>query len=142
MNLLVSVELSDEMLTYDDAIPGLSNMPPPPPPASTSITASDFSSSASQPRPVTTQRGKRSTKRKTLHSKKGKAKGRKKVASETVTESDENCAICNRTEIEGEDWISCDICHLWYHRTCVNIDDEEWNHLTVEDAVYTCPLCQ
>jgi hypothetical protein len=71
------VELSDEMLTYDDAIPGPSNMPPPPPPASTSITASDFSSSASEPRPVTTQRGKRSTKRKTLHSKKGKAKGRK-----------------------------------------------------------------
>ena len=67
------------MLTYDDAIPGPSNMPPPPPPASTSITASDFSSSASEPRPVTTQRGKRSTKRKTLHSKKGKAKGRKKL---------------------------------------------------------------
>jgi hypothetical protein len=38
-------------------------------------------------------------------------------------ESDENCAICYKGYVEGEDWIQCDICSLWYHRFCVNLED-------------------
>ncbi|CAG2206493.1 PIF1 [Mytilus edulis] len=72
---------------------------------------------------------------------KGKGKGKKtKKVEETI--EDENCAICNKTYIDGEDWINCDVCTLWFHRQCVNLEDEaEWACLTEEDGSFTCPLC-
>ncbi|CAG2238419.1 unnamed protein product [Mytilus edulis] len=72
---------------------------------------------------------------------KGKGKGKKtKKVEETI--EDENCAICNKTYIDGEDWINCDVCTLWFSSQCVNLEDEaEWACLTEEDGSFTCPLC-
>ena len=53
-------------------------------------------------------------------------------------------AICYKGYVEGEDWIQCDICSLWYHRFCVNLEDgDEWCRLTenVEEQ-FRCQLCE
>lgn len=44
-----------------------------------------------------------------------------------MNDSDESCTMCNGHYVNIGDWISCDICNIWYHRKCVNIqDEEEW----------------
>lgn len=51
--------------------------------------------------------------------------------------------MCNQSYVDGEDWICCDTCSSWYHRNCVNLEDEEdWSSLTEEGAVFNCPFCQ
>jgi hypothetical protein len=78
---------------------------------------------------------------------KGKGKGKRSKGKQKTKfsgESDENCAICYKGYVEGEDWIQCDICSLWYHRFCVNLEDgDEWCRLTenVEEQ-FRCQLCE
>lgn len=72
---------------------------------------------------------------------KGKGRGKRKTPAATGCDSDENCTMCNGHYVNREDWISCDICNLWYHRKCVNIqDEEEW--CGGNEGVLSCPLCQ
>jgi hypothetical protein len=66
--------------------------------------------------------------------KKGKKRG--------IKTKEDNCGICNRTDVDEED--CCDSCNLWYYRICVDLEDEnDWKELTENDDVnYVCPLCQ
>lgn len=44
-----------------------------------------------------------------------------------MNDFDESCIMCNGYYVNIGDWISCDICNIWYYRMCVNIqDEEEW----------------
>lgn len=75
---------------------------------------------------------------------KGKEKGKGKRKKKTTDDNDENCAICNKayTCMEGEDWICCNLCSLWYHRQCANLEDEsEWCRLS-GDEPFICAMCQ
>ncbi|KAJ8321535.1 hypothetical protein KUTeg_000911 [Tegillarca granosa] len=93
-----------------------------------------------QPENVTTKLCKSNIKRK------GKAKGRgkgkaKKIKKTNDEETDENnCGICCKTYITNEERISCDQCFLWYHRDCVNIEDNEWIKYSNDEEPYTCPI--
>lgn len=70
---------------------------------------------------------------------KGSAKGKNPAA--TANDSDESCTMCNGHNVNGEDWITCDICNLLYHSKCVNIhDEEEW--CGVNEGIFSCPFCQ
>ena len=78
---------------------------------------------------------------------KGKGKGKRSKGKQKTKfsgESDENCAICYKGYVEGEDWIQCDICSLWYHRFCVNLEDgDEWCRLTENvGEQFRCQLCE
>jgi hypothetical protein len=75
---------------------------------------------------------------------KGKEKGKGKRKKKTTDDNDENCAICNKayTCMDGEDWICCNLCSLWYHRQCANLEDEsEWCRLS-GDEPFICAMCQ
>ena len=56
----------------------------------------------------------------------GKGKGKR---SEKETKEDDNteqaCGICIKFYKEGEEWIMCDGCSVWYHKDCVGLDDSE-----------------
>lgn len=72
---------------------------------------------------------------------KGKGKSRGKVTQTSYEDSDK-CAVCNISYIEGEDWICCDLCSLWYHRECVNLQEEQqWLKYSEEEEPFTCPMC-
>lgn len=66
---------------------------------------------------------------------KGKGKGRKK--SETTY----MCRVCSETYVDGEEWIQCDDCNTWLHRTCEDIIDEQWEVLQCEDIPWSCSQC-
>ena len=75
---------------------------------------------------------------------KGKQKGKGKRKKKTTDDNDENCAICNKayTCMDGEDWICCNLCSLWHHRQCANLEDEsEWCRLS-GDEPFICTMCQ
>ena len=74
--------------------------------------------------------------------KKGKKKGKRKAES-SHDDSDEKCAVCNSKYADGEQWICCDECSMWYHRQCVQINnDNEWARLMEDGEPYSCPMCQ
>jgi hypothetical protein len=74
------------------------------------------------------------TKRTRLHGKRQSIKGKGK--------GEESCGICNKSYNDEEDWICCDNCGIWFHRGCVNLDDDlEWNMLIEEGQTFTCPMC-
>lgn len=84
------------------------------------------------------------TKRTRLHGKRqsikgnGKGKGKSKKSKTSV----ESCGNCNKSYKDEEDWICCDNCGIWFHRGCVNLDDDlEWNMLIEEGQTFTCPMC-
>lgn len=80
---------------------------------------------------------KRSVKRKGKG--KGKSKGKKAKTSE---DTDEKCTVCYKSYVSGEQWISCDLCSLWYHRNCVHLQNEdEWLKYSEEDEPFSCPMC-
>ena len=89
-----------------------------------SIVVSGLYSSPSKLSPTQKSTAVKSRKRKS--GRKGKGKGKRSKGKQKTKfsgESDENCAICYKGYVEGEDWIQCDICSLWYHRFCVNLED-------------------
>ena len=51
------------------------------------------------------------------------------------------CGVCSKTEKEDEEWICCDICNIWYHRFCLDLDDEERAAVSSTSSIYTCPMC-
>jgi len=87
------------------------------------------------------RKGKQKTVKKTV--KRGGKKGKGRIPKEKETEeSDGNCGICNLTYLEGEDWICCDTCSIWYHRNCVGLEKSSlWEQFTVSNEEYSCPLC-
>ena len=74
---------------------------------------------------------------------KGKGKGKKsKRIEETSEETDDKCVICNLAYSDGEEWICCDVCLLWYHRDCAQLQDDcEWQRLSEEGEQFICPMC-
>lgn len=69
----------------------------------------------------------------------GKGRGKKRKTSE---DSDDKCSVCNKSALEGEFWICCDYCSLWYHRDSVHLQDEqEWLRLTESGDPFSCPMC-
>lgn len=81
----------------------------------------------------------RTEKRQSKRKGKGKGRGKKRKTSE---DSDDKCSVCNRSALEGEFWICCDYCSLWYHRDCVHLQDEqEWLRLTESGDPFSCPMC-
>lgn len=126
----------------DQDVPGPSGYIPRPPLSTPSVT-SDFNSSVSRHLPTGIPTECQSKRRRTVRKGKGKGKGRAKGKTPAATgyDSDENCTMCNGHYVNGEDWISCDICNLWYHKKSVNVQgQEEW--CGVNEGVFSCPLCQ
>ena len=35
-----------------------------------------------------------------------------------TSESDDECAECQGSYSEGEEWLCCPVCHQWYHQDC------------------------
>ena len=69
-------------------------------------------------------------KRKGKGQRKGKSKAQKKKRKEVDVEK---CGVCGNSEGEAEEWIECDTCGIWYHRDCMNINDELWESYATED---------
>ena len=71
--------------------------------------------------------------------------------SETWEESDSSddddcdpinkCALCKKKDdprVKGQkvvEWIACDVCDLWYHKLCVEVDEFD------DDEQFTCKKC-
>ena len=56
-------------------------------------------------------------------------------------EEDVNCPICRVDTTENEDCIVCDMCHIWSHRRCLYITEEEFRSLRTSDAPWYCAIC-
>lgn len=54
---------------------------------------------------------------------------------------EESCGVCGNSDGEAEEWIECDTCVKWYHRNCININDELWEQYTKQNQPFTCPEC-
>ncbi|CAG2191642.1 unnamed protein product [Mytilus edulis] len=83
--------------------------------------------SATQPR-----RRKRKSKF-TTKSKRKSSKTEKKEEKESV------CPLCKCIYIDGDAWITCDLCDLWYDRKCLKLNDDQWHNL--EGSDWYCPEC-
>ncbi|XP_060601957.1 uncharacterized protein LOC132755166 [Ruditapes philippinarum] len=68
---------------------------------------------------------------------KGKGKGKSKKAAIKKY----FCKICSEEYLDGEEWIQCDSCNNWLHRSCEEISDDMWDDLQVEDTPWTCTAC-
>lgn len=67
---------------------------------------------------------------------KGKGKGKKTAVHKYY------CKICKEEYVEGEEWIQCDECNEWLHRTCDDIPDDTWEDLQTEDSGdWICSIC-
>eukprot|EP00253_Pinus_taeda_P019403 PITA_19403 len=54
-------------------------------------------------------------------------------------EKDEtHCGSCDRLYKEGEFWIQCDDCDIWYHGRCVRVTQKQSKNIDL----YTCPHCR
>ena len=68
--------------------------------------------------------------------KRGKKTGR------NTEDNSETCPECQLKYKDGEQWIQCDKCERWYHRSCAEImEDEEWEQLQKEESTFHCHLC-
>ena len=69
---------------------------------------------------------------------KGKGKGKGKSKKKTYF-----CGTCEVEYKEDEDWIECDGCREWFHRACVNLEnDEDWQKVQDPDVEWNCPQCK
>lgn len=66
-------------------------------------------------------------------------RSKKKSSTKTQKEQVTICPLCKSVYPEGEDWIACDICDLWYDRKCLNLNDDQWDEL--ESTDWYCPKC-
>ena len=53
------------------------------------------------------------------------------------------CGKCVFEYQEGEEWIQCDICNVWYHRVCAGLEsDENWEHVQNAEVEWVCHQCK
>ena len=93
---------------------------------------------------VTKQTRTRGKKRKETEGK-GKKKGKGKAKKRKQEEDNDSdlCSICYKGYIDGEEWVSCDVCLLWYHRQCAGVSDDEWIAMTEDtDVQFSCTFCK
>jgi hypothetical protein len=91
---------------------------------------------------ATTRPGIKSSKTKSNCRKKGPhKKSRKRRTTKDLTDEKDLCGVCSKSEKEGEEWICCDVCTVWYHRDCVGLDDDDWMMFSDAASLYTCPMC-
>lgn len=74
---------------------------------------------------------------------KGRSKRFKKCKNIDKSDSTEDsCGICSKIYKDGQEWICCDSCGIWYHRDCVGLEEEDWVYFSSPDAVFICPMCR
>lgn len=72
---------------------------------------------------------------------KGKSSGEKRKRDESGND-DDLCTSCHGEYVEGERWIACDNCDLWFHITCTDIEDPlELEEEELEELVWECEEC-
>jgi len=57
------------------------------------------------------------------------------------TEPEVRCPKCNAIFPDRKQWIGCDSCDSWYHRTCASIKKVQWDRLKKTDEGWICPQC-
>jgi len=85
------------------------------------------------------QKRKRKCKTNSKFTAKSKSKSSKQNLQNVQEDQDTVCPLCKSVYVEGQDWIACDICDLWYDRKCLNLTEDQWNGL--EDMDWYCPQC-
>ena len=66
---------------------------------------------------------------------KGKGKGKGKSSKKNL------CQVCQLVYSANPDWIQCDKCKCWLHRSCAGLSDEvEWQK--IGDLDWNCKACQ
>ncbi|CAG2248558.1 unnamed protein product [Mytilus edulis] len=73
---------------------------------------------------------------KCISSDSGKGKLRKNN-TENQGEKDTICPLCQRIYVDGDGWIACDICDVWYDRQCLDLSDSQWSDIEGDD--WYCP---
>ncbi|RVE61261.1 hypothetical protein OJAV_G00168980 [Oryzias javanicus] len=66
------------------------------------------------------------------------------LLSDSVFDSDSNCAICSNSTPPGSsalltDWIQCDICGRWYHSQCLDMDQASFQEAGTKE--WLCIMC-
>ena len=70
---------------------------------------------------------------------KGKGKGKGKSTSSNTKYF---CGECDGEYFDGEDWIECDYCNTWFHRSCASLENEtDWEHVQIEEVEWVCNHC-
>lgn len=64
----------------------------------------------------------------------------KTPATDVNCPTDANCPTCKSTA-DG-DALLCDLCQLWFHAECVDIDDKSFHLLKKLDQLWFCPTCK
>ena len=53
---------------------------------------------------------------------------------------DPNCPVCEEDVQDGQDGIYCDMCHIWFHQTCLHLNDE-FVELINSELKWFCSRC-
>lgn len=51
------------------------------------------------------------------------------------------CPKCNVDVDEDSKAIHCDLCQMWFHAACLNLDDASYKVVAALDQLYLCPTC-
>ncbi|KAI8498375.1 PHD finger protein 6 [Branchiostoma belcheri] len=51
------------------------------------------------------------------------------------------CAVCNKREVEGDEFVGCSTCSSWTHFNCTGLDDATKSTLRNTDEQYHCINC-
>ena len=62
-------------------------------------------------------------------------------SSNDQTAEDINCPICRVDTTDDDDCIVCEQCHVWSHRECLFITEEQFLALRASDAPWYCAVC-
>ncbi|CAC5417224.1 PIF1 [Mytilus coruscus] len=87
-----------------------------------------------------TIKAKPKLKRKRTRSKLVTKTKKRKNNNENSGENDTICPLCQRIYVDGDEWIACDICDVWYDRQCLSLSDSQWSEIEGDD--WYCPKCK
>lgn len=72
-----------------------------------------------------------------------KTQGKQQRITVEDIEEENSCAACGNEYNEGQEWVACDGCSLWYERLCTDIvSDQRWDDITAGREPWFCCECQ
>ena len=61
--------------------------------------------------------------------------------NEHNNDEDPNCPVCREEVENGQPGINCNVCKIWFHRSCLHMPESRYEELEASDEPWYCMLC-